>query len=152
MIVTLHILALSQMKDSLSHSAAPPQAPFWPEALTTMGRLFPYAKGRAGAGALAIVHFKEAAKADVSSSLVWEMLGEMLAPGDPQGERRLHICHLALSAGHCLQGVSCIITIGAFGQALSQRKANVSLFLIAHSEQMTFLAPSLSGTEQARFG
>ncbi len=62
------------------------QAPFWPEALTTMGKLFPYAKARAGAGEVAIAHFKEAAKADSSSSLVWEMLGEMLAPGDPAGE------------------------------------------------------------------
>ena len=62
------------------------QAPFWPEALTTMGKLFPYAKARAGAGESAIAHFKEAAKADTSSSLVWEMLGEMLAPGDPAGK------------------------------------------------------------------
>lgn len=51
-----------------------------------MGKLFPYAKARAGAGESAIAHFKEAAKADTSSSLVWEMLGEMLAPGDPAGK------------------------------------------------------------------
>ena len=50
-----------------------------------MGNLLPYAKARAGAGESAIAHFKEAAKADSSSSLVWEMLGEMLAPGDPAG-------------------------------------------------------------------
>ena len=50
-----------------------------------MGKLFPYAKARAGAGEVAIAHFKEATKADSSSSLVWEMLGEMLAPGDPAG-------------------------------------------------------------------
>lgn len=51
-----------------------------------MGKLFPYAKGRLGAGESAIAHFKEAAKADISSSLVWEMLGEMLAFSDPPGQ------------------------------------------------------------------
>ena len=51
-----------------------------------MGKLFPYAKGRLGAGESAIAHFKEAAKADSSSSLVWEMLGEMLAFSDPPGQ------------------------------------------------------------------
>ena len=61
------------------------QVPFWPEALTTMGKLFPYAKARAGAGESTIAHFREAAKADTSSSLVWEMLGELLAPSDPAG-------------------------------------------------------------------
>ena len=65
------------------------QVPFWPEALTTMGRLFPYAKGHAGAGERAIAHFREAARADSSSSLVWEMLGEMLAPSDPAGAQSM---------------------------------------------------------------
>jgi len=51
-----------------------------------MGRLFPYAKARAGAGESAIAHFKEAARADTSSSLVWEMLGEMLSTSDPAGK------------------------------------------------------------------
>ena len=67
------------------------QVPFWPEALTTMGRLFPYAKGRAGAGESAIAHFREAARADSSSSLVWEMLGEMLAPSDPAGAHSMAV-------------------------------------------------------------
>ena len=55
-----------------------------------MGKLFPYAKGRLGAGESAIAHFREAAKADSSSSLVWEMLGEMLALSDPPGQPHAH--------------------------------------------------------------
>ena len=58
-----------------------------------MGKLFPYAKGRLGAGESAIAHFKEAAKADSSSSLVWEMLGEMLAFSDPPGQLTARLFH-----------------------------------------------------------